>query len=343
MDKMEMGRTHDIFVAQTARKPDHYPQCKLFIKAMNDGFWTVDKFDFRKDIHDFNTRLTEQEKGMVLRVSSTIAQVEVAVKEYWSKIGVMLPHPSIKDAGFTLAESEVRHNAAYEKILEVLDMEHLFEENLKLPILANRVKYLTKHSNKVYENNKKQFVYSLILFSCFVENVSLFSQFYVISWFKKEKNSLADFANQVGYTRNEELCHFLFGVYLVSKIREEHPELFDADLEARIRHEAEEAVNAEMKIIEWMLGDYNQKGLNKEILIEYVKNRMNNSLVELGFKPIYIINESLIAESVWADEETIGNSLTDFFAGVAVEYKEAGITINEEDLFLNDEEFKEPV
>lgn len=334
-----MSNKIKLFETSVARKPDHYPWSRLFIKAMNDGFWTVDKFDFSTDKMDFDTKMTEAERVMTLRVASTIGQVEVAVKEYWGRIGMIFPHPSIKDVGFTLAESEVRHNYAYEKILDVLEMTKIFQENLKLPILENRVKYLTKHSNKVFENDKKQVIYSLILFSTFVENISLFSQFYVISYLKKNRNILRDFANQVRYTRNEELCHYLFGAQLIKELREQYPELFDKELTERIEHEAREAILAESKIIEWMLNGYNEPGLNKECLFEYIKNRMNTSLVELGFNKIFEINEDILSSTVWADEETIGNTLTDFFAGVPVEYKEAGLTITTEELFLNDEEF----
>lgn len=328
-----------LFDGQTARKPDRYPWTRAFIKAMNDGFWTVDRFDFKTDKQDFALNLTEQERVMVVRTASAIGQIEIAVKEYWSKIGFILPHPSIKDVGFTLSESEVRHNYAYEKILEVLDMEHIFEDNMKLPIIANRVKYLTKHAQKAFEDDKKQFIYSLILFSTFVENVSLFSQFYVISWMKRNRNVLKEFANQVRYTRNEELCHFLFGARLIKELREEYPDLFDSDLKKVIEHEAKEAVIAELKIIKWMLNGYNAPGLNEACLGEYIKNRINTSLVELGFEPVFEVDEALLVETVWSDEETIGNTLTDFFAGTPVEYKEAGLTISTDELFIHDEEF----
>lgn len=332
-------KTHRLFDGQTSRKPDRYPWTRKFIKAMNDGFWTVDRFDFKTDLQDFKVNMTEQEQVMVVRTGTAIAQIEVAVKDFWAVIGRVMPHPSIKDVGYTLAESEVRHNYAYERLSELLDMEHVFEENLKLPIIANRVKYLKKHTEKTFVDDHKQFLYSLILFSSFVENISLFSQFYVISWMKRNRNVLGDFANQVRYTRNEELCHYLFGVRLIQEARKEYPELFDAELKERVEHEAKEAVIAELKIVEWMLNGYDAPGLNKACLGEYIKNRMNDSLVELGFDKVFEIDEKLLESTVWADEETLANTLTDFFAGTPVEYKEAGLTITTEELFLNDEEF----
>jgi ribonucleoside-diphosphate reductase beta chain len=122
---------------------------------------------------------------------------------------------------------EVIHNNAYEKLLDVLQMQDVFEENLKLDIIQGRVKYLRKYLDKHYKDNRKQYIYSLILFTLYVENVSLFSQFYIINWFNRYKGLLKDTAQQVAYTAKEETLHGLAGVKIVNTIREELPELFE--------------------------------------------------------------------------------------------------------------------
>ena len=210
-----------IFEEQISRKPDHYPWAGDFIEAMHNGFWTDKEFSFASDIQDFNVSLDDQEKEIIVRTLSAIGQIEVAVKKFWSKLGDNLPHPSLSDLGFVMANVEVIHNNAYERLLEVLGLEEVFEENLKLDFIQGRVSYLRKYTHKFYKNNKKQYVYALILFTLFVENVSLFSQFYVINWFARNKNVLKDTDQQVKYTRNEENLHALVGMKLINTIREE--------------------------------------------------------------------------------------------------------------------------
>ena len=61
---------------------------------------------------------------------------------------------------------------------------------LKLDFIQGRVNYLRKYTHKFYSSSKKQYLYALTLFTLFVENVSLFSQFYVINWFARYKNVL---------------------------------------------------------------------------------------------------------------------------------------------------------
>jgi len=133
-----------LFDPQVSRKPNLYPETQQFIDAMWAGFWTSNEFSFKSDFTQFKSSLTEEEQGVVVRTLSAIGQIEVAVKTFWAKLGDHLPHPSIKDLGYVMANSEVIHNIAYEKLLSVLGLEEVFEQNLKEDVVANRVKYLQK-------------------------------------------------------------------------------------------------------------------------------------------------------------------------------------------------------
>ncbi len=316
-----------------SRKPDHYPWTQDFIEAMHNGFWTDKEFSFTSDVQDFKVNLNEDERQINVRALSAIGQIEVAVKKFWAKLGDNLPHPSLSDLGYVMANTEVIHNNAYERLLEVLGLQDVFEENLKLDFIEGRVKYLRKYNHRFYKDSKKQYVYALILFTLFVENVSLFSQFYIINWFNRYRNVLKDTGQQVKYTRNEENIHALVGIKIINTIREEHPELFDKELEARILHEAHEAFNAESRIVDWMVGDYDKKGLNKEILKEFIKNRINDSLDKIGFESAFDIDKTLLQNTIWFEEELLGNNMTDFFHSRPVEYSKNSQSFDVEDLF----------
>ena len=322
-----------IFTEQMSRKPDHYPWTQDFIEAMHNGFWTDKEFSFTSDVQDFKVNLSEDERQINVRALSAIGQIEVAVKKFWAKLGDNLPHPSLSDLGYVMANTEVIHNNAYERLLEVLGLQDVFEENLKLDFIEGRVKYLRKYNHRFYKDSKKQYVYALILFTLFVENVSLFSQFYIINWFNRYRNVLKDTGQQVKYTRNEENIHALVGIKIINTIREEHPELFDKELEARILHEAHEAFNAESKIVDWMVGGYKKKGLSKEILKEFIKNRINDSLDKIGFESAFDIDKTLLQNTIWFEEELLGNNMTDFFHSRPVEYSKNSQSFDVEDLF----------
>lgn len=322
-----------IFEEQISRKPNLYPWTEQFIEAMHNGFWTDKEFSFKADVQQFKTELTDQEREIIVRTLSAIGQIEVAVKTFWAKLGENLPHPSLQDLGYVMANVEVIHNSAYERLISVLDLEDVFDENLKLEWIQGRVKYLKKYTHKFYKDSKKQYLYALILFTLFVENVSLFSQFYIINWFARFKNVLKDTDQQVKYTRNEENIHALVGIKIINTIREEHPELFDEDLQERILHEAEEAFKSESKIVDWMVNGINEDGLSADILKEFIKNRINESLSQINFPKVFKIDENLISCTTWFDEELLGNNMTDFFHSRPVEYSKKNQSFSEDDLF----------
>ena len=322
-----------IFTEQVSRKPNRYPWTDQFIEAMHNGFWTDKEFSFKSDIQQFKVELSDQEREIIVRTLSAIGQIEVAVKTFWAKLGENLPHPSLSDLGYVMANVEVIHNNAYERLLQILGLEDIFEENLKLEWIQGRVKYLRKYTHKFYKDSKKQYLYSLILFTLFVENVSLFSQFYIINWFARNKNVLKDTDQQVKYTRNEENIHALVGIKIINTIKEEHPELFDKELEERILHEAEEALTAESKIVDWMVNGYKEDGLNADLLKGFIKNRIISSLDQIGFKAPFEVDNDALEATMWFEEELMGNNMADFFHTRPTEYSKKNQSFDEEDLF----------
>ena len=322
-----------IFSEQISRKPNRYPWTDQFIEAMHNGFWTDKEFNFKSDIQQFKVELNDQEREIIIRTLSAIGQIEVAVKTFWAKLGENLPHPSLCDLGYVMANIEVIHNNAYERLLDVLGLNDIFEENLKLEWIQGRVKYLRKYTHKFYKDSKKQYLYALILFTLFVENVSLFSQFYIINWFARFKNVLKDTDQQVKYTRNEENIHALVGIKLINTIREEHPELFDDELIERIKHEAQEAFKSESKIVDWMINGMSEENLSAPILKEFIKNRINESMEQIGFSTVFEIDDALLSKTVWFDEELLGNNMTDFFYSRPTEYSKKNQSFSEDDLF----------
>ena len=322
-----------IFDEQVVRKPNLYPWTEKFIEAMHNGFWTDKEFNFKSDLHNFKVNLTEQEREIIIRTLSAIGQIEVAVKTFWAKLGENLPHPALQDLGYVMANVEVIHNSAYERLISVLGLEEIFAENLKLEWIQGRVKYLKKYTHRFYKDSKKQYLYALVLFTLFVENVSLFSQFYVINWFARFKNVLKDTDQQVKYTRNEENIHALVGIKIINTIREEYPELFDKELENKVLDEAKEAFEAESKIVDWMVNGINEPGLTADILKEFIKNRINSSLLQIGFSAVFEVDAEKLNQSMWFEEELLGNNMTDFFYSRPVDYSKSAQSFGEEDLF----------
>lgn len=323
-----MSKRLRLFDTQTARKPNLYPWTADFILDMRKGHWFVENFDFTADIHDFKVNMVDASRELVTRAMSAIGQIEIGVKTFWAKLGENLPHPSLYDLGITMAQVEVIHNDAYEALLVQLGLEDIYEKNLELDVVKGRVAYLKKYAQKFSHDKREQFIYSLILFTLFIEGVSLFSQFYIIYWFYKAKNQLKVIANQISYTAMEEAAHLNIGTKLVNELRKEYPELFTEELYNRVNEEARVAFEAESKMIDWIVGDFEEEGLSAPVLKEYVKNRINKCLNGIGMDSIYEVDRSLVSQTEWSDVVFFGQTKTDFFNQKPTDYANTKYSAN---------------
>jgi len=154
-----------------------------------------------------------------------IAQIEVQVKTFWADIYDEMPKAEIGNVGMTFAESEVRHMDAYSHLLDILGITEDFEEVTDVPAIKERIDYLDEYLEKSESDDTQEYVMSLLLFSMFVEHVSLFSQFLIMTSFDKHEKKFKGITNAVEATSKEEQIHGLFGVELVEVIREENPTL----------------------------------------------------------------------------------------------------------------------
>ena len=87
------------------------------------------------------------------------------------------------------------------------------------------------------------------------------------------------------------------------------------------------------RIVEWIVNGYSDDKLNTELVQEFIKKRMNDSLISIDYPAIFEVNEDLIKKTDWFDEQLYGNNMTDFFHGRATEYSKKAQSFGEEDLF----------
>lgn len=323
----------DIFRARTAYKPFEYPELNNYVEAIQNSYWVHKEFNYGGDIQDFRVELNDNERETIRRCMLAISQVEVTVKDFWGKIGDRIPKPEIKEVGATFADSEVRHSKAYSHLLEILGLNNNFDEVTKVPAIKKRISYMQKALAGKVSGDIEDFVESLLMFSLFIENVSLFSQFLIISTYNKEKAVLKGMSNAVAATSLEEELHFMFGADLINTIREENPEWFDEDLQERVYSLVNEAFEAERDIIEWIFENGDFDYLRKYDVIEYIKNRFNKGLTECGFAPVFEPDQHSLDITSWFDLQNNATTHTDFFAKRSVNYSKKTQSFSEDDLF----------
>ncbi len=326
-------RKRDIFQKRINLKPYEYPELYEYVNAIRHSYWIHTEFNFTSDIQDFKVNVSETERSAIKNAMLAIAQIEVAVKTFWGDIYKKMPKPEIGAVGFTFAESEVRHMDAYAHLLEILGLNDEFSKINDIPVLIERVKYLEKALKNARSDDNKDYVQSVLLFSLFIEHVSLFSQFLIMMSFNKHKNLFKGISNAVEATSKEEQIHGLFGIDIIKIIREEHPEWFDKEFENAIIESCREAFESEKKVVDWILEKGEIDFLPKNVILEFIKNRFNNSLASIGLSRIFDIDQVLLQKTDWFDDEVIATKHGDFFVKRSINYNKRNQSVTGEDLF----------
>jgi ribonucleoside-diphosphate reductase beta chain len=244
-----------------------------------------------------------------------------------------MPKTEIGDVGMTFAESEVRHKDAYQELLRVLGLQKEFETLMEVPEIQNRIKYLTKYLDGTRSRDDKMYTKSVLLFSLFIEHVSLFSQFLIMMSFNKEKNLFKGISNVVEATSKEEDVHGNFGITIINIVKQEHPEWFDEEFENLIYSACKKAYKAECDILDWIFKEGELDFLNKETIQHFIMNRFNNSLLKIGMKSIFECDIHILNKTEWFEIEINSTKEGDFFYKKQIDYSKKNKSITEHDLF----------
>ena len=323
----------NIFKKRVALKPYEYPELVEYVDAIRHSYWVHTEFNFTSDVQDFKVHLNEKEQSAVQRAMLAISQIEIAVKNFWGDIYKKMPKPEVGAVGATFAESEVRHADAYSNLIQVLGLNSEFENLLEVPAIRRRIKYLEKSINTARSVENKDYFESVVLFSMFVENVSLFSQFLVIMAFNKHKNVLKGMSNAVEATSKEENIHAEFGFDLVNIIKKENPDWWTDELVEDIIDATIDAYDAESEIVEWIFEKGDMDFLTKEQTLEFIKDRFNRSLKAIGIEGIFKTDEKILETTEWFDDEILTTKHTDFFHKRSINYSKKQKSITSDDLF----------
>jgi ribonucleoside-diphosphate reductase beta chain len=326
-------RERDIFKRRVSLKPYEYPELYEYVSSIRHSYWIHTEFNYTSDVNDFHVNVSPSERIVMKNAMLAIAQIEVAVKTFWGDIYKKMPKPEIGSVGATFAESEVRHADAYSHLLELLGLNGEFEKITEVPVIQERIKYLEKTIKLAHTDENRQYMHSVLLFSLFIEHVSLFSQFLIIMSFNKHRNLFKGISNAVEATSKEEQIHGMFGIDIINIIKKEHPEWFDAACKEMIVTSCQEAYEAESRLVDWIYEAGELEFLPAANVKEFIKHRFNNSLAAIGLPRIFEVSEALLEETDWFDNEVIATKHVDFFQKRSINYNKRSASVTSEDLF----------
>ena len=264
-------------------------------------------------------KLSESEKNLIGNILKSFAQTETYVNDYWStKVAVWFPKHEIKAMACVFADFESIHAEAYARLNEELGL-----DDFKAFMEDEEAKAKIDRLTELPGDTLREQALSLAVFSAFTEGVNLFSSFAILMSFQL-RNMMKGTGQIVEYSVRDESLHSKAGCWLFRTMMEEMPELNDSEMEDAIYEACELSVKLEFDFIDAAFEMGNVEGLNQDQLKNFIKERANQKLIELGFPPLYNdIDPNLLKSMEWFGHLTSGKSHTDFFASRSTDYSKS--------------------
>jgi ribonucleoside-diphosphate reductase beta chain len=320
-----------LFTPRIAYKPFEYPEyyTEGWLKQAQ-AFWLHTEISMQSDIKDWNEKLTAKEKSLVGNILLGFAQTECAVSDYWTQRVVgWFPKHEIQQMAMMFGSQETVHAVAYSYLNETLGLED-YEAFLHEPATAERFENLVAYEG----NDPVNIGRSLAVFSAMAEGVSLYSAFAVLYSFQL-RNLLKGIGQQMKWSVRDESLHSKMGCQLFRHMCEENPELLELCRED-VTKAAETMVELEARYIDKMFEAGEIEGISSYDLIQFIRKRANEKLVELGYIDLgsyFPFNKEAASNLDWFYHLTGGVTHTDFFAMRPTDYSKAGENEDYEDIW----------
>jgi ribonucleoside-diphosphate reductase beta chain len=297
-------------------KPFEYQLADDFFEQQHAAHWLPSEVPLSSDLNDWKLKLTESEKNLIGNILKSFAQTEVHVNDYWStKVSLWFPKPEIQSMARAFADFESIHSKAYARLNEELGLDD-FEAFMGDEEAKAKIDRLVEQpGDTLYDR-----ALSLAIFSAFTEGVNLFSSFAVLMSFQL-RNLMKGTGQVVAWSVRDESLHSKAGCWLFRTLLEEYPELDTPELTQAVYEACDLSVKLEFDFIDKAFEMGNIEGLSVEQLKNFIKERANQKLVELGYSIVYNnIDPNLLKQMEWFGHLTSGVEHQDFFAGRVTTY-----------------------
>ena len=320
-----------LFDERIAYKPFEYPEyyTEGWLKQAQ-AFWLHTEIPMSGDVKDWNEKLIGSEKNLVGNILLGFAQTECAVSDYWTqKVVSWFPKHEIKQMAMMFGSQETIHAVAYSYLNETLGLEN-FEAFLQDEATMERFNNLVAYEGTELVGIAK----SLAIFSAFAEGVSLYSAFAVLYSFQL-RNLLKGIGQQMKWSVRDESLHSKMGCQLFRHMCQENNKLLE-DCKTDIINAAESMLKAEERYIDKMFEQGDIENLKAYDLKQFIRKRLNEKLVELGYKHLgeyFNYNKQAASKLDWFYHLTGGHTHTDFFAVRPTDYSKANEGEDFEDIW----------
>ncbi len=223
---------------------------------------------------------------------------------------------------------EAIHTHAYQYIVESLGMDQsrIFNMYREVEAIYNKDNFILGFNEGIFDpsfktgtfENDQKFLENVLVFSLIMEGIFFYSSFAVMFGFQRQ-NKLVGSAEQIQYIMRDESQHLNFGVNMANAIKEEQPELWTPEFQARIVDLIKRAVVLEYTFAHELFprGIF---GMNADGFKQYIEYIADRRLETVGLPTQYNVTNPF----PWMSEAIDISKEKNFFETRVTEYKVGG-------------------
>ena len=279
-------------------RPMAYPQFyDAYLKAIK-GTWSIEEISFSTDVMDLRNKMTPAERHMVQRLVAFFATGDTIVAN--NLVLNLYQHLNAPEARMFLSRQlyeEAFHIQFYLTLLDtyipdIKERAAAFVAIENIPSIRHKAEFCFKWMDAVKSldrldtrEQRKQFLLNLICFAACIEGLFFFAAFAYV-YYLRSRGLLHGLGDGTNWVFREESLHMAFAFEVVKVIREEEPDLFDAQLELDIRTMMHQAIECESMFAEDVLSG-GVAGLSPRDVRTYLEFCADQRLQMLGMSKQY--------------------------------------------------------
>jgi glutaredoxin 3 len=301
-----------------AYRPFLYPWAVELTKKHEEIHWIEDEAELSEDVHDWRTKLNEQEKEFITHILRLFTQSDVQVGENYHEM--MIPkfkNNEIRNMLSSFATREGVHQRAYALLNDTLGLpDEDFHKFLEYKEMSSKLDFMKEGNIHTHTG------LALVLAqSVFNEGMSLFASFVMLLNFQRF-GKMKGMGTIVEWSIRDETMHVQGNAKLFREFCEEHPRVVNDELKSKIYEMAKNAVKLEDKFIKLAFKGNEIQGLTEEEVRGYIRHIADRRLLQLGMKTMFKAKDNPLP---WLDWVLNGASHDNFFEKRVTEYSVNGM------------------
>ena len=298
-------------------------------KLGKNNNWTPEEVPMVKDVQNWKKDdvLTDDERLLIKRCLGFFAGSESLVGNNLFTMFKYVTDPECRQYMARQMYEECLHNDTIVYICDSLDLEinEVYQAYETISSIKAKDDFLMSVTRNLAENpvdsqtpeGVREIIKAAFIYWVVCEGTFFYSGFAMLLALS---DKIPGIAEQIQYTLRDESLHIKFGTNLLNKLKDQHPNVWNKELEEELTGYLKSAVELEIAYAKDVLPT-GIPGLNADMFVDYMQHIANRRLSNLGMEFRY---DKDVNPFPWLSETIDLSKQKNFFETKVTEYQNAG-------------------